>query len=89
MRKVKVLGGGQILIGNMLLNEMLSELRMIVSNDDANVLASYHKSKTLVYEVCVGTFSCIFNTAKLVDHNYIATVNNTFSYFIFKLNYLS
>lgn len=43
MRKVKVLGGGRILIVNMLLNEMLSELRMIVSNYDVNVLASYHQ----------------------------------------------
>lgn len=29
------------------------------------------------------------SVAKLVGHNYIATVNNTFSYFNFKLNYLS
>lgn len=89
MRKVKVLGRGQILIGNMLLNEMLSELRMIVSNYDVNSYWHRTINSTLVYEVCIGTFCCIFNTAKLVDHNYIATVNNTFSYFIFKLNYLS
>lgn len=52
---------------------------------------SWHPTinSTLVYEVCIGTFCFILNTAKLVDHNYIATVNNTFSYFIFKLYYLS